>query len=196
MTAEAQGQVLSPEARSSLNILYAKLLDALRHREQEIFRYLAIVAPAIGGLLGLSMYSGLLSDVWLITAMFGLQLLTTVGGWYALALSYNYRYVLAQIRLLENALGIEPFIVPPWRRSRGRSTWCWPPEIIKVFWCAFLALAVMIALATCLARPNAVVTVISVVASLSFLSIQGLILPAYYGAKLSSYHQEPSRQGG
>ena len=193
MTAEPQNQTIGTETRSSLNILYAKLLDALRHREQEIFRYLAIVAPAIGGLLGLSIYGHLLSDAWLVAAMLGLQLLAVLGGWYALALSYNYRYVLAQIRLLEDALGIEPFIAPPWSRPRGPTAWCWPPEIMKVFWFAFVALAVVIALAACLAKPGALVIVTSVVACWLFVSLQALILPAYYGAKLSKYHREPSR---
>jgi len=138
-------------------------LEALRHREQEVLRYLAILGPALGGF------------VWLLTkfpreigvdafcaSAIGLQGLLLLGAWYVAALGYNYRYLTFQLSKEEQALEVAGTVLAAWprkleqwkertklghyirwfRESRcprlHNLSWCFPPEIICVFWWAFM----------------------------------------------------------
>ena len=78
-------------------------------------------------------------------------LVLLMGAFYSLALGYNYRYIILQLAKLEAtdtlALKSKDVVLAYWPRkvedfekgSRwGVIPWCTPPDIIKVFWIAFL----------------------------------------------------------
>ena len=71
--------------------IHKQLLEALRHREQEIFHYLAILAPALGGFVWL-LYKGVNPFLFAVGTL-GVLLLLLLGALYSLALGYNYRYI-------------------------------------------------------------------------------------------------------
>jgi hypothetical protein len=60
---------------------------------------------------------------------------------YALSLGYNYRYIVFQLAKIESVLKIKDAMLDGWPRSvdefKKYSSWCEPPEIIKVFWIGF-----------------------------------------------------------
>lgn len=126
------------------------LLEALRHREQEILRYIAILGPALGGFIWLlSRDLKTNSDMCVFTfGTLGVLFVLLVGAVYSLALGYNYRSILLQLAKLEACcLNIKEFIVERWPRTseaflekcqRSKKPSCDPPEIIKVFWRAFV----------------------------------------------------------
>ena len=132
--------------RESLRNMHDLLLQALRHREQEIFQYLTILGPALGGFAWL--YVGNFSTGVFTAGTVGVLLVLFLGALYSLVLGYNYRYLVLQLAKLEAALGIRDIMIVNWPRSsqdfldhyrlRRRMAFCIPPEIIKVFWWAFL----------------------------------------------------------
>lgn len=119
------------------------MLEALRQREQDVIRYIAILAPALGG------YVWLLKDYGTNTTVFvagtlGVIFLLFVGAVYTVALGYNFRYITLQLAKLETLLGIQPIILRGWPRnarvfSKKYGRFCKPPEIIMIFWLAFLS---------------------------------------------------------
>lgn len=157
---------LSPTQRATLENMHRTFLDALRHREQEILRFIAILAPALGGfiwLLRLDLTKD--NNLYVFTiGVIGVLLLLLVGALYSLALGYNYRCITFQLAKLESlCLQIREFIINSWPRSpsdfaercqhRGKP-WCDPPEIIKIFWLAFSIGTVGVTLAVmCLPLP-------------------------------------------
>lgn len=131
--------------------MHKTLLEALRHREQEILRFMAILAPALGGF------------VWLLTiddcqdknlyvfsiGTIGVLFLLAMGAVYSLALGYNYRCITLQVAKIEaTCLGFKDVILQEWSKKRGdlidrsksplQKPYYEPPEIIKVFWYAFI----------------------------------------------------------
>ena len=150
---------------ATLASTHNKLLEALRHREQEIFQYVAILIPALGGFAWL-IYNPV--GIFLFTSgTVGVLFLLFLGVLYSLNLGYNYRYITLQLAKLEVHLGIKDSMLIGWVKTPqefidhyklscvsschpklcgllryfklcGRP-WCTPPGIIKVFWCAFLA---------------------------------------------------------
>jgi hypothetical protein len=173
--------------------MHKLLLEALRHREQEILRYLAILGPAIGGF------------VWLLTLVpppkIGPFIVCTVavllslflGAIYSLALGYNYRYITLELAKLETLLHIKDAMLKGWPKSRkdflarykllSGIPWCTPPEVIKVFWGAFLIGIIGVTLAAAFSRPDFLV--LAVVIPLGFLCwLLGCLFPIYFGNKL------------
>jgi len=193
----------------ALGNMHQLLLDALRHREQEIFRYLAILGPAMGGFVWL-LYAGSAIEVKtdaagqavtshelglsvFVVGTISVLLLLLLGTVYSLALGYNYRYITLQLAKLEALLGIKEHMLKHWPKSRkdfleryklGCCTpWCTPPEIIKVSWWAFLAGIGGVTLAACLYRPETVVLAVVIpVGAVAFLV--GLLAPWHFGKKL------------
>lgn len=133
-----------PSAKENMHQLF---LEALRHREQEIVPYLAIIGPALGGFIWLLGLDEKKAYVFVVGTI-GVQFLLLVGAVYSLALGYNYRYITLELAKLEAEMGMTTAVLTGWPRSpvefRNRYTlcgiipWCTPPEIIKVFWSAFL----------------------------------------------------------
>jgi len=134
--------------KAKLN-MHQMFLEALRHREQDIIRFLAILGPSLGGFIWL------LGDVThnparFVAGTYGVLLVLVLGAFYSLALGYNYRYLTLQLAKLESKdhINLEDTVLAYWPRQlahfRERSRWgiipwCTPPGIIKVFWIAFLA---------------------------------------------------------
>ncbi len=180
-----------------LEILYDNLLKALGHREQEVFRYLALVAPAIGGFIWLASVPPQKTGLFIVASL-GLQLILVLGASYCIALSYHYRYMLAQIRKIEDALKISNHIIPFWKRTKTQSIkkarlgcmpWCSPPEVIKVFWYAFLMLIVLLSVGICLTKPVCLVICVTVVFGTLSLLFGWIVVPVLYGCKLQNVYK-------
>jgi len=154
-------KAIAPVCRETLTKMQGLLLEALRHREQEIFRYLGILVPAITGFAWLvwAAVSYSSSDeghaaATAVPAPFfaagtvGVLLILFFGAIYSLALGYNYRYITLELAKLETILGIKDAVLVGWPRSRegfrdrymllGCIPWCTPPDMIRVFWWTFL----------------------------------------------------------
>jgi len=127
--------------------MHRLFLEALRHREQEIIKYVAILVPALAGFVWLLKYK---EDLLVFCCgTVGVILALLLGAIYALALGYNYRYITLQLAKFESdrCLGICQHILNDWHRSpeqfakeyvNRQKPRCDPPEIIKVSWIAFL----------------------------------------------------------
>jgi hypothetical protein len=176
--------------------MHKLLLEALRHREQEIFRYLAILGPALGGFVWL-LYKGD-SLVWGAIMTSALLLL---GAIYSLALGYNYRYIVFELAKLEKVLNIEQDMLQGWPKTKedflryktnlfGRERfWCEPPEVIKVFWYAFLIGIEIVTIIACWFTLGLwTQTFIGIVGYMFFLI--ACLLPIYYGNKLQDVCEE------
>jgi hypothetical protein len=184
------------DAEPALERMHSILLEALRHREQEILRYLVILGPALGGFIWL-LHSGISKEVFTIGTV-GVLLALLLGAVYSLALGYNYRYIILELAKLETALGIRDAMLVSWPRSRneflsryklGCFSWCTPPEVIKVFWIAFLVAISGVTVAACACVPEKLVLFI-VIPTGTICLLVGLTLPIMYGRKL----QEQSRK--
>lgn len=233
---------------AALEGMHKLFLEALRHREQEIFHYLAILGPALGGFVWLLHAGGAgnadasnpvqagadaatqavanaatqaAADAGLSTGVFfvgtaSVLFLLLLGAVYSLALGYNYRYITLQIAKLEGKLEIKQYMLEGWPRSRRQflaryrlsrsiprrirrcvfgslrrrsayrcwlhKPWCTPPEIIKVFWWAFLAAMVVVTIVASRYRPSVAVWLSLVL--LACLAVGWLWTPCRYGAKL------------
>ena len=188
-------------------------LEALRYREQEVFRYLAILGPALGGFLWLlTKFPREIGLEMFCAAAIGLQGILLFGAWYVAALGYNYRYLTFQLSKEEQAFGVAGTVLGAWPRTpeqwKERTklghyapwfreslcprlhnlSWCFPPEIICVFWWAFVA---------SIAYLTAVTAIVSMSATSTFGSAAGitvalglasvgmcLVAPWHFGRKL------------
>lgn len=148
----ARKENLENAQRTALENMHKIFLEVLRHREQEILRFLAILAPALGGFIWLlNVYSKNKEEpVVFITGTLGVLFLLTIGAVYSLALGYNFRTIIRQLAALESkkCLNIDKYILKSWPRKTEdfkkflfkkmqKIPWCSPPEIIKIFWIAF-----------------------------------------------------------
>jgi hypothetical protein len=182
-----------------LGNMHGLFLEALRHREQEIFHYLAILAPALGAFGWVLFYrSG--HEIEFICVTLVVIVFLLLGAIYSLALGYNYRYIVLELAKLEAVLKINNAMLQGWPRSRkvflsrykllGCIPWCTPPEIIRVFWWAFI---IMIGLVAIIAYnlSNHYRNWIFWCGLMSFLT-SSIIFPVYYGFKfLNKCEKEP-----
>ncbi len=168
-----------------LEDFHALMLEALRHREQDVIRYIAILAPALGGYIWLLINHGPNSKIF-ATGTLGVIFLLLTGATYACALGYNYRYITLQLAKLETLIDIRDFILAAWpgdakvfAKKYGR--YCVPPEVIKIFWLVFIfAIAGVSISAATQDKSHCCIIVISGLLAIS----TALILPLYYGDKL------------
>ncbi len=157
---------LNDEQRMTLVNMHKTFLEALRHREQEILRFIAILAPALGGfvwLLKQSLTNEHESYVFIVGTL-GIQLFLLLGAVYSLALSYNYRQIIFQLATIEEkgCLDIDKYILEIWprktcdfRKYRLKILpWCDPPEIIKCYWFAFIIGIIGVTLAVQFMHPT------------------------------------------
>lgn len=190
----------TPANTEALEHMHGLLLEALRHREQDVFQYLAILVPALGGFIWL-LHAGTDTAYVFAVGTKSVILLLLLGALYCLALGYNYRYVVLQIAKLEAVLGIRSAILVRWpqdpkvfldRYRLGRIPWCTPPELIKLFWAAFL---VGILGVTTVAWAHGPVMAKSwdllLVGGLS-LAVGGILAPIRYGEKLHAICNDES----
>jgi len=204
---------LNEDQRIALCNMHKTFLEALRHREQEILRFLAILAPALGGfiwLLRLDLNKDENAFVFTIGTL-GVLLFLLLGAVYSLALGYNFRYVTLQLAKLESdyCLKIKKFILKSWLRTaekwakKYKKSWipyCAPPDIIKVFWLAFVIAKVFVILAasfflgtTC--KNLCEQTCAVIIGGILCFIIAVLFAPMYYGWKLSKACGEEEKEG-
>jgi len=193
-------------------------LEALRHREQEILQFLAILVPALGGfgwLLRLDCRQACPSNFVIFPAgTIGILLLLLLGAVYSLALGYNFRVITLQQAKLEKCMGITHATLKRWPRTPEEFInrykccchipWCTPPEIIKFFWMAFILGIIGVTLTASLSNHGAkVLATVIPFGSVSFLI--GLLLPIIFGYKLKEICEDekkdpiwnhPSGRGG
>lgn len=156
------------ETVEALQNMHTSLLEALRHREQEIFSYLALLVPALGGFVWLLLHNiekktmdkSFIVDKTTFTAgTLGVLLMLLLGAAYSLSLGYNFRYITLQLAKIEARLNMHATILRGWPRQpkefRKYIRWCEPPEIIKFFWYAFLVGILGVTLVACIANPDA-----------------------------------------
>ena len=127
---------------SMLADFHRLMLEALRQREQDVIKYIAILAPALGCYIWLLENYGTNTKVF-VTGTLGVMFILLVGAVYTTALGYNYRYITLQLAKIETLIDTRDFILVGWPRDAKTfgdkyGKWCDPPEVIKVFWLAFL----------------------------------------------------------
>lgn len=181
-----------PASRTeALESIHNVLLDALRHREQEIVRYLAILGPALGCFIWL-LHAGTERVTVFTAGTMGVLLLLFLGAVYSLALGYNYRYVTLELAKLETMLGIKNAMLAGWPKTRQgfldhyrlwRVPWCTPPEVIKVFWLAFLVGIAGVTITVWTYEPGALVLWLVRPTGVACFLV-GLLLPVRLGSKL------------
>jgi VIT1/CCC1 family predicted Fe2+/Mn2+ transporter len=189
--------------------MHNTLLEALRHREQEILRYIAILAPALGGFIWL--LKGFLEDpnedLVFTVGTLGVLFLLFVGAMYSLVLGYNYRYITLQLAKMEAefCLNIKEFILESWPRTakewaeKYKKKWCAPPEIIYVFWLSFIIAKIFVVL-------MAVIFLISKQKNTTWMQILAMVAigivcviltscsaPSHYGKKLYKMCEEEKK---
>lgn len=184
---------LSESSITVLQNMHRLLLEALRHREQEIIRYLAFLGPALGGFVWLIQNDSVGVFFFAVGTM-GVLLLLLLGAIYSLSLGYNYRYITLELAKLETTLGIEEVMLRGWPRKRKdfldryrlkfwKIPWCTPPEIIKIFWRTFCIVILGVTAIGYAHKPVTLVLWLVVpVGTISFLL--GLFTPIWYGIKL------------
>jgi len=192
---------------TTLESMHKLLLEALRHREQEIFRYLAILAPALGGFVWL-LYKGVNTSLFAVGTV-GILLLLLLGAVYSLALGYNYRYITLQLVKLEKQLKIDKATLAGWLKSPEEFLnryklfccipWCTPPEIIKVFWFVFfiVILGIMITASRYTLHsyiPDYKALMLILITGIVSLLIGWLLCPIYFGYKLSWLCKEEQKR--
>ena len=185
-----------------LEDFHGLLLEALRSREQEIFHYLAILGPALAG-FGWLLYKQVRVELFIFGTI-GVLLLLLLGAVYSLALGYNFRYITLELAKLEKILGVEKAMLVGWPKSREKFLepefkWCKPPEVIAVFWYAFLvgiALTTITAIVHLCQRKLDCLEIIGLAAMVLVIGstcfLMGLSFPKCYARKINHLaEQEP-----
>lgn len=209
------------EARYTAMVeMHKLLLEAMRHREQDIVRFLGILITSIGGFLWLLTTKSTEEGPFVVGTLAVIFLLF-LGATYSLALGYNYRYTMLQLAKLEAFLRIDMAILAGWPKSRKAFEkyrlmrwcdlpwlgslaafepcrvmrwdvpWCLPPEIIKTFWSAFVLGILGVAITACVFRPNALMLLIVIPLSV-VCAVVSLMAPVGFGRKFHNIlAQEP-----
>ncbi|MFB3894514.1 MAG: hypothetical protein ACE15C_21135 [Phycisphaerae bacterium] len=187
-------------------------LEALRHREQEVFHYLAILGPALGGFVWLATkYPKDITAVTFCVAAIALEGLLVLGAWYCAALGYNYRCITMLLSKEEKALGLTSAALESWADAPGtlgdRTTlghyfgwvrgwawlsnrpWCFPPELVVVFWWAFLVCTAFLTVATVAICDWGWPVGFTVICGVSAF-ILSIVAPWHFGKKLRSVRDQ------
>lgn len=178
---------------STLEGMQRSYLEALRHREQEIFKYLAILGPAVGGFFWM-LYKG--TNLIVTVGTIGVQLLLLLGSVYSIAISYNYRYIILQLAKLEAHLNLKDVTLVGWPRCKkdfiDHCNRCEPPEIIKVFWWAFLISIVFASVIACIKESDKPILLLLIAVAGSFSLSFAFLIRCRFGKKLRMlYAEEP-----
>ena len=184
---------MKPRDEALVN-MHKAFLDALRHREQEILRFVAILGTALGGFVWILGEEGMKEPARFVVGTYGVLLVLVVGASYALALGYNYRYLTLQLAKLEAVanLRLKKSVLRHWPREPeefeakcrwGVIPWCTPPGIIKVFWVAFLVSILWVSVAASVARDD-----------LSSAGVRGAPATRQATDTASVTHDEPERR--
>jgi len=171
-------------------------LEALRHREQQIVQFLAILVPSLGAFLWLLRpvvcvvcKEGTVATrpELIATGAIAAIFLLCVGAVYAVALGYNFRYVVMQMAKIEAKTGILDYVLIGWPRKPGKfkKRYCMPPEMIMVFWLSFLVGIVGVALAAWYHVGNKPVCLLVALTAILAIVAGAQIAPRRYGRKLT-----------
>lgn len=189
------------EQQAMLDI-HKLFLEALRHREQEIFRYLAILVPALGGFFWLTTQN--VNDRVFISGTAGVVGLLLLGSIYSLSLGYNYRCICLALFKLQKRLGIQETMLAKWPKTydefiRKYGSWLTPPEMIKVFWYGFLGGIVLVTTTACIVKSDKWMILVIIIGILSF--VISCHLPIHFGHKFKNYveaeiKEDPNIQRG
>ena len=150
MSNRADGQsdnlTMREEALLNMQKLY---LEALRSREREVLQFIVVLATGLGG-FAWAMGKIITGDISLVNHLasfvaiiFSILLLLMLGAMHALALSYNYRSVVMQLRKLEDHIHVGDVILDEWRKIKCNMK---PPEIIKQFYIAYIWAIILVTL--------------------------------------------------
>lgn len=171
------------------------LLETLRSHEQAILRYLSIYLSIWWGVFWVITSKPVTDKVVFNVGIIGVFLLFSLGAIYTLALGYSYRYLTFQLTKVEEKLGIREVTLAAWPKSvddflrryklLGCIPWCTPPEIIKVFWIAFLV-GIFGANITPYFPLKRELNWIVVVISVCCLLLSCVVVPIIYGCKLKN----------
>lgn len=170
--------------RQVLADFHRLMLEALRLREQDVVRYIAILAPAMAGFFWLLLHSRYNGDI-VIAGTIGTVLLLCTGAIYCATLGYNFRSIIFQIAKLRKQIGVRDYVLSRWPGSpsdfkKRYGYWCWPPEMIGVFWLSFVVfiMGVIVAAWVLVDLPCWAVIICLVIEAIAVLS------PLRYGIRL------------
>ncbi len=162
-------------------------LEALRNREREAVQFIVLLASALGGFAwALKLVPDLKDNLLSFVAIsVGVLILLMLGAAHSLALGYNYRYLILQLRKVKNALGVKQYVLRAWDKpiscSSETDQACedkfTPPEIIKQLWIAYLWGIAVVASTASIVVSQVEIFVATLVA---FLGICLIILGAKY----------------
>jgi hypothetical protein len=181
------------------------MIEALRQREGDIIQFVAILAAALAGFGWISKAGSsgvgtdeLSSGVFIIGTV-GVLFLLVVGAIYTAALGYNYRYITMQLAKIEAKWSIRKSMLVKWPRCPDDfkdkyGCYCWPPEILKVFYLAFLIAIAGVTLSAALLKPETLVLWIIPSSGVIF-SLIGWLMPCRYGKQIRKLANEEIKSG-
>jgi hypothetical protein len=129
--------------------LHKIMLEAMRARESEILHFIGFLLPAIVGFFAIGWLkegeSAIPAEILLPAVSAVTILILSFGAWYALALSYNYRYIQLVTWSLQDHLGLAQF-EPDWKpklfRCGNLGIFNFAPEILRTQLLLFIALII------------------------------------------------------
>ena len=172
-------------------------LEALRNREREAVQFIVLLASALGGFAwALKLVPDLKDNLLSFVAIsVGVLILLMLGAAHSLALGYNYRYLILQLRKVETALSVKQYVLRAWDKpiscSSETDQACedkfTPPEIIKQFWIAYLWGIVLVTLATFFVvyTVNLFLATAIVFWGVCLLILSAIYIPSVYKKKLN-----------
>ncbi len=173
---------LTPPDSAQWEILKDKhhlFMEALRKREDEVLRFLAILGPALGGFIYLMKFAVTRHSGMFFYGTIGVQVILSLGAIYALALGFNFRYVVFQLAKIECALEVDEYSLKKWPRtlfSFQKYTQNFDlPEIIKVFWYGYVALIILVTITSAIILAGSAEGYVVIATGL--LSVFGAICP-------------------
>jgi hypothetical protein len=148
---------ISREDQAALD-LHRIMLEAMRAREGEILRFAAFLLPALGVILAspwVAKVQGKTPPYALLFTTLAVIILLFFGGWYALALSYNYRYLKIVVCRVQDLLRLDRFVPTKWTDPYGKPENRWrkrlkllsfdfAPEIFRTMVWLFVALILFV----------------------------------------------------
>jgi hypothetical protein len=181
-TTELQAKVLAD--------FHRLMLEALRQREHDVIRYIAILGPTLAGFVWLLRSVNVEEEGTMVffVGTLGVIFVLLVGALYSVALRYNFRYITLQLAKLESRIYIKSFILKGWPRTPKEfedryGTYCEPPEIIMIFWLSFV-LSIVGVTSTASVVVKGALPLVTVIAFGALAFLVALLSPIYYGKKM------------
>jgi hypothetical protein len=180
----------------ALTEMLSQYLQALRQREREVVQYVAILLPALGGFLWLikDHSAAYMTDTAYVVGSVSVLFLFLVGAVYSRALGYSYRCVVMQLAKLRSRLNLSEYVIARWpRRPEDFEKRLGPPEIVNVFWLAFMVALVGVVSGVIVVRPTCAVWAPVSLFGLVFIGV-ALFYACHFRAKLAKAYAEERDQ--